>query len=89
MNNYDIADICSCRHLHLRCVYERNKRIQHIWEDGLGCDKKGQDIDRIRKILVLTTINTNLKGVNFLYINMTISTGKFKHCHKSNDEFPI
>ena len=99
MGSFDGAELCELVGfyiLHILGAKYGKHRIGLYREDGLACFgyTSGPQADRIRKDFIkifkedfslTTTCETNLKAVNFLDVILNLTTGKYQHYNKPDN----
>jgi hypothetical protein len=98
MGAYDGAEICELVGLFILHDLEKNLGAESVGlyrDDGLAVLRKcsGSDADRMRKKIAVIfksyglriTVETNLKSVNFLDVNLNLNTGSYKPYRKPNN----
>ena len=90
MGGYDGAEICELVGLYILNNLQSRKELESVGlyrDDGLAVIRKhsGSQADKVRKQLIRTfqsfglkiTVETNLKAVNYLDINLNLDTGAY------------
>ncbi|PIK36787.1 hypothetical protein BSL78_26380 [Apostichopus japonicus] len=99
MGSYDGAEICELIGLYILSTLQSKLHIENVGlyrDDGLAVLRSlsGRQADRVRKQLteifgnfgLRITVETNLKAVNYLDVNLNLNTGKYKPYRKPNNE---
>ena len=99
MGAYDGAEVCELVGLYILTQLQKTIQVHSIGlyrDDGLAVLKRasGSAIDRTRKELIKAfqncglkiTVEANLKNVNFLDVNLDLTSGIHKPYRKPNDE---
>ncbi|PIK41521.1 hypothetical protein BSL78_21624 [Apostichopus japonicus] len=99
MGSYDGAEICELIGLYILSTLQSKLHIENVGlyrDDGLAVLRSlsGRQADRVRKQLaeifgnfgLRITVETNLKAVNYLDVNLNLITGKYKPYRKPNNE---